>query len=67
MILTVRNDFGDEFQHHCREFIGYDVFIEARELWGYNWNTYLVINGSEVLEKVINPETLDPENAQRIH
>jgi hypothetical protein len=67
MMLTVRNDQGLEFYHECQEFIGYDVFIEAREHWGYNWQTYIVLAGTEILESVINPDTLDPEQAQRIH
>jgi len=67
MKLTIRNNLGDEFQHECREFIGYDVFVEAREHWGYNWETYLVLSGTEILESVLNPNTLDPLNAARIH
>jgi hypothetical protein len=51
---------------HCEEFRGYDVFVEAREQWGYNWSTYMVLNGSEILESVLNPNTLDPLNAARI-
>jgi hypothetical protein len=53
--------------HECQEFIGYDVFVEARDHWGYDWETYLVLNGSEILENVLNPNTLDPQNVQRIH
>jgi hypothetical protein len=67
MILTVRNNLGLEFMHECQEFIGYDVFVEARDHWGYDWETYLVLNGSEILENVLNPNTLDPQNVQRIH
>jgi hypothetical protein len=67
MKLTIRNDLGQEFEMNCREFIGYDVFIEARENWGYNWNTYMVLDGVEILESVLNPNTLDPTTAQRIH
>jgi len=66
MILTIRNDLGQSFQMHCEEFRGYDVFVEAREQWGYNWSTYMVLNGSEILESVLNPNTLDPLNAARI-
>ena len=67
MILTIRNNQGQEFEHHCDQFIGYDVFIEARDLWGNNWQTYLVLAGTEILESVLNPNTLDPERVERIH
>lgn len=67
MILTILNDQGQEFEHHCDKFIGYDVFVEAREHWGDDWETYQVLAGTEVLESVINPNTLDPQQAERIH
>lgn len=67
MILTIRNSAGDEFEHHCKEFIGYDVFVDARDHWGYDWDTYMVLDGVTVLENVINPDRLDPTTAQRIH
>jgi hypothetical protein len=66
MKLTVRNDQGQEFYYECQEFIGYDVFCEARENWGYEWHTYMVLKGSECIESVINPDNLDPLSAQRI-
>lgn len=59
MKLTIRNDWGDEFLHECQEFIGYDVFVESREYWGTNWETYLVLNGTEILESVVNPDAID--------
>jgi hypothetical protein len=67
MKLIVRNNQGEEFTHHCESFDGYDIFLEARELWGNNWENYMVLKGTEVLENVLNPNTLDPENAERIH
>lgn len=67
MILTVRNDQGQEFEHHCDQFVGYDVYVEACDLWGNNWHTYTVISLDQILEKVLNPNTLDPTTAERIH
>jgi hypothetical protein len=67
MKLTVRNDFGQEFDYLCEQFMGYEVFQEARENWGYEWNTYQVLKGDEVIERVINPMTLDPKSAVRIY
>jgi hypothetical protein len=64
--LLVRNDLGNHFEHDCTEFIGYEVFVLAREHWGYDWNTYMVLNGSEILENVINPNSLDPQSAQMV-
>lgn len=66
MKLTIRNDLGEEFTYSCHEFQGYDVFCAVREQWRYDWHTYMVINGSEVLESVINPMHLDPQTAERI-
>lgn len=62
MKLTVKNNLGQEFEYTTEEFSGYDVFCEARERWGFDWETYTVTNGSQVIENVINPDYLEPVN-----
>jgi hypothetical protein len=56
----VTNETGQTFEYECEEFVGFDVFETARELWGQDWEIYTVTLDSKILEKVFNPNYLTP-------
>ena len=68
MKLLVQEENGDSFTLSFPRFEGYIVFHEANDYWGQQgWKTYTVSLGNTILERVINPNYLDPLNAQHIH
>jgi hypothetical protein len=62
MKVILRNNLGLEYSYNCEEFVGYDAFTIARDIWENDWKTYEVISDSIILENVINPNFIEPKN-----
>jgi hypothetical protein len=65
MILYIKNEDGEIIQYECDEFDGYDVFQTANDVWGLDgWLNYTVTENNAVIERVLNPQYLQPHRIQ---
>lgn len=64
--FTVINDRQQCLEIELEQFNGFEIFELANHYWGDDWQSYQVISDQGILEKVINPNYLDPKSAMTI-